>query len=103
MRAVNPFEPPIADGSSTQHVAADMVRSLATKAVILGGVGILCCGVILGPIAISYANRAEAAMISSAQGQDHAGMIKLGRVLGYVALGFWVVGVVVRLAGALLD
>jgi hypothetical protein len=38
-------------------------------------------------------------MISTDQGLEQANTIKLGRVLGYVAIAFWFLAFVVRVAG----
>ena len=100
---MNPFEPPIADAPALDDLAARQVKDLATKSVVLGGIGILCCGVILGPLAIGYANRAEAQMITTDQGLDQATTIKIGRVLGYVAIAFWFLAIVMRFAGVLMS
>ena len=99
---MNPFEPPVADAPVVDDLAARQVKDLATKSVVLGGIGILCCGVVLGPLAISYANRAEAHMITTDQGLDQATTIKIGRILGYVALAFWFLAFVTRFAGLLM-
>lgn len=93
----NPFEPPLHDDLGTRDTRAEVVASLANRSVILGAVGILCCGVVLGPLAISYANRAEAAMISFDQGHQFSGTIKTGRALGYVAIGLWFVFFIFRM------
>jgi hypothetical protein len=98
---MNPFEPPTVDVPGVGGTADQQVSSLANKSVIAGAVGLLCCGVVLGPLAISYANQAEAAMIRNDAGQNQAGMIKTGRVLGYVALVLWFLALLVRVGGFL--
>lgn len=100
---MNPFEPPTIDAPVRDDSAARQIKDLATKSVVLGGIGILCCGVVLGPLAISYANRAEAFMISTDQGLDQASVIKIGRILGYVAIAFWFLAFVMRFAGFLMN
>lgn len=81
----------------------ELVRGLANKSVVTGAVGLLCCGLILGPLSLSYANRAEAAMLSNDAGREHAGMIKMGRILGYTAVGFWILASIIRIAGVMND
>ena len=98
----NPFEPPVADAPGSQHVGNQHVSGLANKTVIFGVLGFLCCGIVFGPLAIQYANQAEAAMITMDSGQQSAGTIKLGRVLGYIAIVLWVLGMIVRLGGLLV-
>jgi hypothetical protein len=97
----NPFEPPTSDFPGVENPGEKLVANLATKSVVCGAVGILCCGVIFGPIALSYANRAEAALISMDAGHGHTSTIKIGRVLGYVAIAFWALGVIVQIGGLL--
>jgi sulfite exporter TauE/SafE len=96
-RPPNPFEPPTHDVLDTPDRRAEVVASLASRSVISGAFGISCCGIILGPLAISYANRAEAAMISFDKGHESFGTIKTGRTLGYLALGLWFAAVVLRI------
>jgi hypothetical protein len=97
----NPFEPPTVDFPGLEKPGEKLVANLAIKSVVCGAVGILCCGVIFGPLALSYANRAEAAMISTDAGLGHASTFKIGRVLGYVAIAFWALGFLVQLGGFL--
>ena len=96
-RPPNPFEPPTHDALDAPDRRAEVVASLASKSVIFGAFGIFCCGIILGPLAISYANRAEAALISFDQGHQSLGTIKAGRMLGYLAVGLWFAAVVFRI------
>lgn len=44
---------------------------------------------------------AGAAVITMDSGPQSAGTIKLGRVLGYIAIVLWVLGMIVRLGGLL--
>ena len=96
----NPFEPPTADFPGVENAGEKLVANLATKSVVCGIAGMLCC-VVFGMLAINYANRAEAAMISTDAGLRHASTIKIGRVLGYVAIAFWAIGLLVQLGGLL--
>lgn len=96
----SPYTPP-SDSGSPQDDSARQIGKWATTSVVVGVLGLFCCGVIFGPLAISYANRAEAFMITSETGQGHAGAIKLGRALGYADVIVWAVLLVLRF-GALL-
>lgn len=78
------------------------IRSWATTSVVCGLLSIFVCGLI-APIAISYANKAEDMMIDTESGNEYAGQIQLGRVLGYVAIGFMVLGVALAVALILMS
>lgn len=79
----------------------DDIRKLANKSLMYGIGALFCCGPILGPIAINYANQTEAAIILSESGADYGSTHKVGRVLGYIAIVLWVLNLVVRLGGLL--
>jgi sulfite exporter TauE/SafE len=97
----NPYEPPGTTDAFEPPTRGSRVQSLGNKSVIFGILGLLCCGLIFGPLAINYANQAEAAIILDESGATHSGTYKVGRALGYAAIGLWVLGVVVRIIGAL--
>lgn len=94
-RLINPYQPPgIFESNESNH---DRIRSLANKSLIYGVVGLFCCGLIFGPIAINYANQAEAAIIGDPSA-SHISAHKAGKVLGYLAVAFWALGFLLRLA-----
>jgi hypothetical protein len=72
----------------------------ATAALILGICGLLVCGVILGPLAIVYGNKARREIDSSGGRLGGRGMATAGLVLGWVALGLWAIWIIIFIASA---
>jgi hypothetical protein len=69
----------------------------ATTSLVLGLIGLVVCGVILGPLAISSANRAKAAMaIDPSLGGE--GMAATGKVLGIIDIVLFVVYLLIRVS-----
>ena len=102
----NPYEPPgVYDAPGTTESfgpdRASRVQSLGNKSLIFGILGLLCCGLIFGPLAINYANQAEAAIILDESGATFSSTYKVGRGLGYAALVLWALGFVARIVGML--
>ncbi|WP_019146427.1 DUF4190 domain-containing protein [Aeromicrobium massiliense] len=69
----------------------------ALWSMILGIVGLLCCG-IAGIVAIVLGNQAKKEIADSAGRQTGEGMAKAGYILGIVAVVLWVVGIILRVA-----
>ncbi|HYP90352.1 MAG TPA: hypothetical protein VEQ59_19405 [Polyangiaceae bacterium] len=65
----NPYEPPRADAGQIESIDdperwhTKRIQSLSNKSIVFGLLGLGCCGLIFGPLAISYANQAQAAII----------------------------------------
>lgn len=95
----NPYRPPGTDWvDERQGSEYELVRQKANRALTFGLVGLVCCGIVFGPLAIQRANEAEALMISSDSGHDLRGRIKTARVLGTICIVFWVLGLLARFA-----
>lgn len=92
----NPYQPP-GTFELADEPQRNLIQSLSNKSVLFGVLGLVCCGLIFGPLAISYANRAEAQIILDESGANHGSTYKVGRALGYVSLVFWALGVVLRI------
>ncbi len=92
----NPYEPPVSSDWAEQK--NPHIQSLANKSLMYGLLGLFCCGLIFGPLAISYANQAETAMILDNSGAAHGSTHKVGRGLGYAALILWALSFVFRIA-----
>ena len=92
----NPYQPP-GTFELPDEPQRNLIQSLANKSVIFGVLGLLCCGLIFGPLAISYANRAEAQIILDDSGASHGSTYKVGRALGYASLVLWALGFVLRI------
>jgi hypothetical protein len=93
----NPYEPPGATQWSEPDPRRERIQSLATKSVVFGVLGLVCCGLIFGPIALNYASQAEASIILDDSGADHGSTYKVGRALGYAAICFWALGFLFRI------
>ncbi len=91
----NPYEPPVS--SEWAEPKNDRIQSLSNKSLIFGLLGIFCCGLIFGPMAINYGNQAEAAIILDDSGARHGSRYKVGRGLGYAALILWALSFLFRI------
>ena len=69
----------------------------ALWSMILGIVGLLCCGV-AGVVAIVLSTQAKKEIEASGGRQTGAGMATAGLVIGIVAVVLWILGVVVNFA-----
>lgn len=73
-------------------------NNLAVWSLVLGIVGLLVCGV-AGIVAIVLGNNAKKAV---ARGEaNNGGMATAGIILGWVTVGFWILGIILALTGAL--
>jgi hypothetical protein len=69
----------------------------AVKSLVFGIIGLLVCGVVLGPLAISEANKAKQAMaVDPTLGGE--GMATAGKVLGILALIGWAIALFYRMS-----
>jgi hypothetical protein len=69
----------------------------ATKSLVLGLIGLVVCGVILGPLAISSANQAKAAMASDPS-LGGEGMANAGKILGIIDIVLFVIYLLIRMS-----
>jgi hypothetical protein len=69
----------------------------ATQALVYGLIGLVFCGVILGPVAISKASAAKRAMASDPT-LGGEGMATAGTVLGIIDLVLFVIYVMIRVS-----
>lgn len=72
-----------------------------TKAIwsmITGIVSLLCCGVVLGPVAIVLSNQAKTEIAYSRGMQTGEGMATAGLILGILGIIGWVLLIIVRLS-----
>ena len=67
---------------------------------ISGIVGILLCGIVLGPVAIILSRQAKNEIAASGGRQEGAGMAKAGFILGIIGLVIWGLGTLARLGQA---
>ncbi len=73
-------------------------QSKAKNALIFGIVGLLCCGVIFGPLAIIHGKQANE--VFRRYGKPSNGMATAGFVLGIIDVAFFVLGIVINLAAS---
>lgn len=71
-------------------------NSKAVWALIIGIIGLLVCGVFLGPVAIYLSQQAKGEIARSGGRQTGAGMAQAGFVIGIIALIGWVITLIVR-------
>ncbi|ADB16055.1 hypothetical protein Psta_1378 [Pirellula staleyi DSM 6068] len=69
------------------------IASKATTALICGIVGLFCC-MFVGIYAIIVAGQGEKLIAQYGVGQEHASKLMIGKVLGFVAIGLFVLGIV---------
>jgi len=67
---------------------------------ILGIISPLCCGIVLGPVAIGLSRRGKTEIGYSRGQQTGDGMATAGLVLGIVGIVVWTLGIIVRIAQA---
>jgi len=70
--------------------------SKATTSLVTGIIGLFCCGIVLGPIAIITGKQATAE--AAAAGFPQPGNAKAGIILGWIAIGLMVFAIVVWVA-----
>lgn len=70
----------------------------ATQSLVMAIIGLFICGVILGPLAISKANEAKAAMkLDPTLGGE--GLATAGKVIGIIAIVGWAIALLIRAGG----
>ena len=83
-------------GGGPQAAAA---KKLATESLIAGLVGLVCCGIILGPFAISKGNKSNGMLTELGQPTD--GRATAGVVLGWIDVAFFIIFVLAKMGGGL--
>lgn len=69
----------------------------ASSALSLAIFGIFCCGIILAPIAISKANKAEK-LIAENPNLEGAGKAQAAKIIAIISLILWGIGILVKLS-----
>jgi hypothetical protein len=70
----------------------------AMWSLILGIISPLCCGIVLGPVAIALSRRGKTEIAYSRGQQTGDGMATAGLVLGIVGIVVWTLGIIARIA-----
>jgi hypothetical protein len=82
--------------------AEQRISKYADWSVILGVLGIFFCGLLICPFAVGYANRARDAIFDEDVGRQFLKQANLGRILGYVGIGLWALGAILRVVATLI-
>lgn len=88
---------PAQPGTGNAQFVADIGKH-ANSSLLFGAIGIFCCGIILGPLAIARGGKALALIKQSTLGQEHAIKAQIGRVLGVLAVVFWVIAMIINIS-----
>ena len=75
----------------------------ALWSMILGILGLVCCGFFTGVPALIIGNQAKQEIAASGGTQTGEGMAKAGVILGIIAIVFGIIGAIVYATGALSD
>ena len=92
----NPYAPPGMPGGPYPGGGGGEAPG-AKQALILGIVSLVCCGIVLGPLAIINANKAKQA-IAMDPSLGGGGMATAGMILGIISLVLNVIAIIARLS-----
>jgi hypothetical protein len=87
--------PPTVPGVLPMDYAKQEAKKKATNALTMAIIGIFCLGLILGPIAIVNASNAKKVL---QPGDDGYGKATAAQIVAAVALGIWVISLIVQFA-----
>jgi hypothetical protein len=93
--------PPDASGAYGGGYAQPKTNSKAVWALVLGIVGLVCCGFFAGIPALILGNSAKKEIAASGGAQSGEGMAQAGVVLGIIAIVLGVLGIILLLAGVI--
>jgi hypothetical protein len=96
----SPPEPVEPDSTALARVLKEITNQ-ATASVVVGAVGIFFFGIIFGPFAIYRGSKAHRLMRENDIGWEYERRAKLGRTLGFIALGLWSLWMLLNLATAI--
>ena len=72
----------------------------ATASLILGICSLVICGIIAGPLALVYGNKAKNEIDASGGRLGGRGMATAGIVMGWIGIGLWVLWIIIFLISA---
>jgi hypothetical protein len=96
----SPPDPVDPDAAVLERVLKE-IKTQANASVAVGVFGIFFFGIILGPFAIYRGSKACRLMGENDAGWDYERRAKLGRALGFVALGLWSLWMLLNLVTAI--
>jgi hypothetical protein len=96
------YTPPPPPPPGAGGYAAPQTNQKALWSMILGILGIVCCGIFAGIPALILGNSAKKEIASSGGAQTGDGMAKAGVILGWISIAFSILGIIFVIAtGAL--
>lgn len=93
--------PPPPDASGGYGYAQPKTNQKAIWSLVLGILGLVCCGFFAGIPALILGNMAKKEIAASGGAETGAGMAQAGFVLGIIAIVLGVLGLVLFLAGVI--
>ena len=96
-----PPPPPPQPGPGGYGYAAPQQNQKALWSMILGILSLICCGVVVGIVAIVLGNSAKNEIAASGGMQTGEGMAKAGVILGWIGVALTILGVILFVTGAL--
>jgi hypothetical protein len=87
--------------SGTRQYYAEEIRKGATKALIFGILSIFCCPPIFAYLGYTTAQEVLTNIEIYQVEENKKGLAQAGKVLSIVGVALWVLGVIVRIAGAI--
>ena len=93
--------PPPPDASGRYGYAQPKTNQKAIWSLVLGILGLVCCGFLAGIPALILGNMAKKEIAASGGAETGAGMAQAGFVLGIIAIVLGVLGLVLVLAGVI--
>jgi hypothetical protein len=93
--------PPGYGGAPGYGYAAPQSNKKAVWALVLGILGLVCCGLVAGIPALILGNQAKREIASSGGMQTGGGMAQAGFVLGIISIALSVLSIVLLLAGVI--
>jgi hypothetical protein len=96
------YTPPPPPPPGAGGYAAPQTNQKALWSMILGILGIVCCGIFAGIPALILGNSAKKEIAASGGAQTGDGMAKAGVILGWISIAFSILGIIFVIAtGAL--
>jgi putative exporter of polyketide antibiotics len=101
MSYAGPPPPPDPSGGYGYGYAQPKTNQKAIWALVLGILGLVCCGFIAGIPAVILGNSAKKEIAASGGAETGAGMAQAGFVLGIIAIALGVLGLILFAVGGL--
>jgi uncharacterized membrane protein len=96
-----PPPPPPQPGPGGYGYATPQQNQKALWSMILGILSLICCGVVVGIVAIVLGNSAKKEIAASGGMQTGEGMAKAGVIMGWIGIALTILYVILAVTGAL--